>query len=289
MSDLMQALVKLIRLERLEDNLFRGESRDIVGSRVFGGQVLGQALLAASHTVEGRLAHSLQAYFLWPGDALAPIIYNVERVRDGGSFTTRRVVAIQHGRTIFDLAASFQVPEEGLEHQSEMPDVPAPEQLPTEEELTLAFIEREQPSVRMREALLRPQPIEVRPVDPDPHPIAPSKRPPVKSVWLRSSGPLPDEPSLHQALLAYGSDHGLLGAALRPHGLSFMRRSLHAASLDHAMWFHRRFRLDEWLLYSMDSPSSSGARGFARGQIFTRDGRLVASVAQEGLIRQRNK
>ncbi len=286
MSDLMQQLVRLMRLERLEENLFRGESRDIVGSRVFGGQVLGQALMAAYNTVEGRIAHSLQAYFIRPGDAKAPIIYDVERVRDGGSFTTRRVVAIQHGRPIFDLAASFQVPEQGHEHQFDMPDVPPPEEVMSEVEFNEQYIARENPPEHIAQLLRRRKdnPIEFRPIDPD-HPLRPPKKPPVQHVWFRATGSLPDELPLHQALLAYASDHGLLGVALRPHGLVFLHHRMQAASLDHAMWFHRPVRLDDWLLYSMDSPSTSGARGLARGQIFTRDGVLVASTAQEGLMR----
>lgn len=288
MSELMQRLVKLMELERLEDNLFRGESRNIVGTRVYGGQVLGQALMAASQTVEGRIAHSLQAFFILPGDASAPIIYDVERVRDGGSFTTRRVKAIQHGRTIFDLAASFQVREEGAEHQSEMPDVPPPEELPSESELLQKLLAKEKDMTEQRKAeIMRQRPIETRPVDPE-NPLNPEKQPPSRAVWFRADGRMPDDLALHQALLAYASDHGLLGVALRPHAYSFSHPNMQAASLDHAMWFHRDFRLDEWLLYTNDSPSASNARGFARGQIFTRDGKLVASVAQEGLMRMRS-
>lgn len=286
MSDLVSELVNLMQLERLEENLFRGESRNIVGRRVFGGQVLGQALMAATGTVEGREAHSLQAYFIRPGDANAPIIYNVERVRDGGSFTTRRVAAIQHGRTIFDLSASFQVPEEGHDHQVDMPKAPAPEEVETEQTFFERFIREESPPEHIAKLLRRRalNPVEFRPIDPD-HPLRPGKGEPLRQVWFRVKSAVPDDPALHRALLAYASDHGLLGAALRPHGLIFMHHRMQAASLDHTMWFHRPVRVDEWLLYSMESPSTSGARGLARGQIFTRDGVLVASTVQEGLMR----
>lgn len=284
MSSLMQKLVELIRLEPLGDDVFRGESRKTVGPRVFGGQVLGQALFAATRTVEGRTAHSLQAYFLAAGDATAPITYQVERVRDGGSFSTRRVVATQHGRRLFDLAASFQVPAQGLEHQSPMPEVIEPERLSGEREVTARFLEQEDVSENFRTALLRPQPIEFRPVAPD-HPLRPDKKTTAREVWMRAPEPLPDEPALHQALLAYASDRGLLGSALRAHGLGFLSRGLQVASLDHGMWFHRPFRFDDWLLYTMESPTATGERGFTRGQIFSRDGSLVASVVQEGLMR----
>lgn len=286
MSSLMQKLVELIRLEPLGDDAFRGQSRKIVGPRVFGGQVLGQALFAANQTVEGRTAHSLQAYFLAPGDAAAPITYQVERVRDGGSFSTRRVVASQHGRRLFDLSASFQVPAQGLEHQPPMPEVIEPERLPVERETVARFLEHEEVSDNFKAALLRPQPIEFRPVDPD-HPLRPEKTTAAREIWLRSPEPLPDEPTLHQALLAYASDRGLLGSALRAHGLGFLSRDLQVASLDHGMWFHRPFRFDDWLLYTMESPTATGERGFTRGQIFSRDGTLVASVVQEGLMRLR--
>jgi acyl-CoA thioesterase-2 len=289
MSELMQELLKLIQLEQLEENTFRGDSRNIVGKRVFGGQVLAQALLAATQTVaEGRLAHSLQAYFIRPGDASASIDYRVERVRDGGSFTTRRVIAIQAGRPIFDLAASFQAPEEGMEHQFATAEAPPPEGLLNDRDATERFLAEEPISENFRKALLRSEPIEIRPVVPT-HPLRPEKRPPVKQVWIRATGPLPNDPVMHRALLAYVSDRGLLSAALLPHGVTFLHRDFQGASLDHAMWFHQPFRLDDWLLYHMESPIASGSRGYTRGQIFTRDGRLVASVAQEGLIRRLKK
>ncbi len=285
MSDLIQELLQLMQLEQLEQDIFRGESRNIVGKRVFGGQVLAQALLAASRTVDaGRQAHSLQAYFLRPGDASAPIQYRVERVRDGVSFSTRRVVATQGGRTIFDLAASFQTPEPGIEHQAAAVEAPPPEELISDRDAAARFLENEPISENFRRALLRWDPIELRPVRPN-HPLRPEIRPPVKQVWFRATGPLPDDDSLHRALLAYISDRGLLSTALLPHGVTFLQRNFQGASLDHTMWFHQSCRLDDWLLYHMESPIAMGSRGYVRGQIFTRDGRLVASVAQEGLIR----
>ncbi|BCR04713.1 acyl-CoA thioesterase II [Desulfuromonas versatilis] len=283
MKNLVQDLVKHLTLERLEENLFRGESRDVGQKSVFGGQVLGQALMAAARTVEGRQAHSLHGYFLLPGDPRAPIVYDVERIRDGRSFTTRRVVAIQHGRAIFNMAASFQIREQGVEHQAQMPEVPGPEGLADKAELGRRAAERA--SGRVRRFLLQPRPIEFRPVAPD-DPLEPEPRPPQRQLWLRAAAALPDDPALHQAVLAYASDFSLLGTAFLPHGLSFLQRQVQAASLDHAMWFHREFRLDDWLLYAMDSPSAGNARGLCRGSIFTRDGKLVASVAQEGLIRK---
>jgi len=285
MSELIQELLDLMRLEQVDDDTYRGESRKIVGKRVFGGQVLGQALLAASRTVDdGRLSHSLQAYFIRPGDATAPIDYRVERVRDGLSFATRRVIAIQGGRTIFDLAASFQTPEQGIEHQFAKVEAPEPEGLVSDRDAAARFLENEPISENFRRALLRWEPIEIRPVRPV-HPLRPDRHEPVKQVWLRATGPLPDDQVLQRALLAYISDRGLLSAALLPHGLTFLQRNFQGASLDHAMWFHQPFRLDDWLLYHMESPIATGGRGYLRGQIFTRDGRLVASVAQEGLLR----
>jgi len=283
-AEAFQELLGLMQLEPLELNLFRGASRDIGTKRVFGGQVLAQALLAASHTVEGRLAHSLHAYFLRAGDPDAPIVYSVDRSRDGRSFTARRVVAIQHGRPIFTLAASFQVEEQGLEHQFDMPAVPAPEEvgpaasLPSTE---LARLPR-----NMQRWLDRFGPFEFRPVrGADPDDCKP--QPPFKELWFKLHGELDDNPRLHRALLAYVSDFHLVGTATLPHGISWMQGKLMMASLDHAMWFHRDFRLDDWLLYSCDSPSTSGGRGLSRGMIYDRQGRLVASTAQEGVIRLR--
>jgi acyl-CoA thioesterase-2 len=282
MHPILEDLIGLLRLERIEENIFRGDSRDIGSPQVFGGQVVGQALSAAQNTVEGRIAHSLHGYFLRRGDVNSPIIYEVDRARDGGSFSNRRVVAIQHGRPILNLAASFQVPEEGLSHQAEMPDVPGPDGLKDLTEVAkdmLEFI----PS-KMRRFLTDKRPFEFRHVEPVDFEV-PEKSPPRKHVWIRAVDALPDNPVLHQNLLTYVSDYELLGVATLPHGLSFTRGSVIMASLDHALWFHSEVKMDEWLLYAMDSPVSSGARGLARGQIFSQDGRLIASTAQEGLMR----
>lgn len=284
MSELVGALLEHLRLERLEHNLFRGSSRDVGQGSVFGGQVLAQALLAAGATVKERPAHSLHGYFLRPGDPQAPIVYDVDRIRDGRSFTTRRVVAIQHGRAIFNMSVSFQAHEEGIAHQGAMPEVPGPEGLPSRLELrrrAAAGCPEE-----LREPLTREWPIEFRPLQ-YLDPLEPERRPPLQQTWLRCPGALPDDPALHQAVLAYASDLSLLGTAFLPHGLSFYQRRVKAASLDHAMWFHRPLRVDDWLLYTMDSPFAGGGRGLARGSIYARDGELVASVAQEGLIRLR--
>jgi acyl-CoA thioesterase-2 len=282
MDPVLDDLLHLLKLERIEKNIFRGESRDIGGAQVFGGQVLGQALSAAHHTVEGRRAHSLHAYFLRRGDMSAPIIYDVDRARDGGSFSVRRVVAIQHGRPIFNLAASFQEPEEGLEHHAEMPDVEGPEGLPDLTEVAPRILDMI--PEKMHRYLTARRAFEFRPVEAMDF-AAPEPRPPLKFVWIKAVDALPDNPALHQNLLAYVSDYELLGTATLPHGLPFGQGRILMASLDHALWFHRDVRIDDWLLYAMDSPNASGARGFSRGQFFTRDGRLVASTTQEGLVR----
>jgi len=282
MDPVLQDLIDLLRLERIEDNIFRGASRDIGSPQVFGGQVLGQALSAAQHTVEGRVAHSLHAYFLRRGDIDAPIVYEVDRARDGGSFSNRRVVAIQHGRPILNMAASFQNPEDGLDHAATMPDVPPPEGLKDLTHLASDVLDRI--PVKLRRFMTEQRPFEFRPVEPANFDV-PKKLPPAKHVWIRAVDHLPDDLALHQNLLAYVSDFELLATSTLPHALSFTRGNVILASLDHALWFHRRFRIDEWLLYSMDSPNAGGARGFARGQLFTRDGALVASTSQEGLIR----
>jgi len=278
-------LVDLLQLERLEDNLFRGQSRDIGTRFVFGGQVLGQALSAAQQTVDpAREAHSLHAYFLRAGDIDAPIVYSVERTRDGGSFSARRVVAIQHGQTILNGSISFQVPEKGFEHQSSMPDVPAPEDidpLPPVPPERLARL-----PVKLQRWLGVDSPIEFRHVWPQDK-LNPVKRPPYQHIWFRLAAPVDGPAALHRALLAYASDFNLVGTATLPHGISYYTHNVQMASLDHALWFHRPFRVDEWLLYSFDSPTAQGGRGLARGQIFSRDGQLVASTAQEGLIRLR--
>ena len=282
MHPVLDDLITLLKLERIEDNIFRGDSRDIGSAQVFGGQVLGQALSAAQHTVEGRVAHSLHAYFLRRGDMDAPIVYEVDRARDGGSFSTRRVVAIQHGRPIFNLAASFQNPEPGLEHQADAPEVPGPEGLRDLAEMAGDFVDRL--PVKMRRFMTEKRPFEFRPVET----LTLGSReplPPVKHVWIRAVDAIPDDLALHQNLLAYVSDFELLGTSTLPHGLPFMEGKVIMASLDHALWFHRPFRIDEWLLYAMESPNASGARGFARGQLFDAGGTLVASTAQEGLVR----
>ena len=281
---LVDELVELMRLEPLGDDRFLAQSEDIGTPAVFGGQVLGQALMAASRTVEAdRPAHSMHAYFLLPGEH-APIEYSVDRVRDGRSFTTRHVVARQGERIIFEMSASFQTVDEGIEHQLPMPAAAGPQGLASELEQRIAMGERL--PARWRDKGLTPHGLEYRRVDPDDL-LAPEVRPAESALWMRAIAPLPDDPNVHRALLAYASDHGLLGAAMRPHGLSFMSGQVRPASLDHAMWFHRDFRLDDWLLYSLDSPSASGARGLCRGSIFARDGRLVASTAQEGMLRVR--
>ena len=282
MHPVLEDLIALLQLERIEDNIFRGDSRDIGSPQVFGGQVIGQALSAAQHTVDDRIAHSLHAYFLRRGDMDAPIIYEVDRARDGGSFSNRRVVAIQHGRPILNLAASFQNPEKGLEHYAAMPDVPGPEGLQDLTDVAKGVLDKI--PAKMRRYLTDKRPFEFRHVKPVNF-EAREKLPPQKQVWIRAVDKLPNDPVLHQNLLTYVSDYELLGVATLPHGLSFTRDSFIMASLDHALWFHREFRVDEWLLYSMDSPAASGARGLARGQFFTENGDLIASTTQEGLIR----
>jgi acyl-CoA thioesterase-2 len=276
-------LIDLLSLERLEDNLFRGQSRDIGTKYVFGGQVLGQALSAANATLESaRNAHSLHAYFLKAGDIEHPIVYQVDRTRDGGSFSVRRVTAIQHGKPIFFLAASFQKDEPGGEHQLSMPEVPKPEDIEPSPSVP-AHVLAKLP-IKVQRWLSRMGPFEFRHVYPRDE-LNPPKRPPFQQVWFRLGERVGDAPELHRALLAYASDFHLLGTATFPHGISYYQPNVQMASLDHALWFHRPFRADEWLLYSIDSPSAQGARGLARGLIFDRDGRLVASTAQEGLIR----
>lgn len=286
MSGHVDNLLQLLDLEPLEVNIYRGQNRDIGTGRVFGGQVFAQALVAARRTVDGaREAHSVHGYFILPGDLKAPIVYFVDRLRDGSSFTTRRVTAIQHGRAIFNLSVSFHIDEPGLTHQDAMPVVAAAESLVTELELIKGVAQRiPEP---LRPVLTQERPIDFRPVVPL-DPFDPKPRTPVRHVWFRAYGKLPDDPLLHQAVLAYASDHSLLGTALMPHGLSLWSPGMQLASLDHSLWLHRAFRVDEWLLYVMDSPVSAGARGFVRGSIYAQDGTLVASVAQEGLMRVRD-
>jgi acyl-CoA thioesterase-2 len=282
----VEQLLSTLDLEQLEHNLFRGRSPQNGWQRVFGGQVVGQALVAADRTVEAedRLPHSLHAYFLLPGDPKVPIIYEVDRIRDGGSFTTRRVVAIQHGQPIFSMGVSFHKDEPGLDHQIAMPAVPAPETLPSEAELKARLIPN-LPEV-MRSYWERERPIELRPVDISRY-FSAEKGEPSQYIWFKANGVLPDNFRLHQCVLAYASDFSLLDTALIAHGRVMFDPRLMLASLDHAVWFHRHFRADEWLLYAQDSPSAQAARAFCRGSIFARDGRLVASVTQEGLIREK--
>lgn len=282
MQQLLDDLIKVMTLERLERDLFRGESRDIGSPQVFGGQVLGQALVAATATVEERAVHSLHAYFLRRGDFNSPIVYEVDRARDGNHFSTRRVVAIQHGAQIFNMSASFQDVEQGLDHQALMPVVPAPEDLADLTTYLNEILHRLPSSVQR--ILGHKRPFEFRPTD-APNYLNDKKAAPLRHIWFRAVAKLPDDEALHRCLLAYVSDFNLLDTALMPHGIPTMAHSLVMASIDHAMWFHRSVRVDEWLLYSTDSPSASGARGFARGSIFSRDGRLIASTSQEGLMR----
>ena len=285
MSRALDQLLTILDIERLEENLFRGLSPQVGWQRVFGGQVIGQALVAANRTVNGRLTHSLHAYFLRAGDPSVPIIYNVDRIRDGGSFTTRRVVAVQHGQAIFSMAASFHREETGLEHQIKMPEVPPPESLPSEAELKACLIDRVPPQVKAYWE--RERPLEIRPVDLSRY-LTPGNHDPSQQVWIRATGELSNDQSLHQCVLAYASDFTLLDTALIAHGRFVFDPKLILASLDHALWFHRKLRADEWLLYAQDSPISGGGRAFCRGMLFTRDGKLVASTAQEGLLRERS-
>ena len=283
MDSRLADLQRQFELERLEVNLFRGQSRDTGSPQVFGGQVLGQALKAASATIEdGRICHSLHAYFLRRGDFNKPIVYSVDRSRDGGSFSARRVLAIQDGEQIFLCSASFQEPEPGLEYQASMPKVPPPEDLQPFAKPPAAVLEKL--PEKLRRWLEIERPFEFRPVQ-QYNPLAPVACEPVRQIWMRAVDKLPDDDALHRCLIAYISDYWLLDTTTMPHGSSFLRGNLIMASIDHAIWFHRPGRVDDWLLYSLDSPSSSGARGFARGSLYSRSGVLVASTAQEGLIR----
>jgi len=284
MTDVLEQLVGLLSLERIEMNLFRGQSQDLGWGTVFGGQVLGQALSAAAKTVpDERSVHSFHGYFLRPGAVDRPIVYDVDRIRDGKSFTTRRVVAIQNGRAIFSMSASFQIAEDGFEHQDEMPDIPGPDGIPSEADMVRKHFERIPKLLRARASA--DWPIEIRPVD-SPNLLSPKPRAPRRAVWLRTLRELPDDPALHRYLLAYASDFSFLSTSMYPHAVSWLTPGMQVASLDHAMWFHRPLRMDEWLLHVMESPSTSGGRGLVRGRVFSEDGRLVASTAQEGLIRQ---
>jgi acyl-CoA thioesterase-2 len=286
MSTAVQTMLDVLNLEQLEVNLFRGRSPQDRWQRVFGGQVIGQALVAASRTVEGRPPHSMHAYFLVGGDPKVPIIYEVDRIRDGKSFTTRRVVAIQHGQAIFTLMVSFHNDEEGLTHQTSMPQVPPPEELPSEAQIKATILPTMPEAVRRYYESERP--IELRPVQYDRY-LGKKYEDGKFNVWIRATGKLPDDPAIHQCVLAYASDMSLLDTALVPHGRSLFEREFMGASLDHALYLHRPFRADDWLLYAQETPTMTGSRGFARGLIYTREGSLVASVAQEGLVRIRRK
>ncbi len=283
----IKELQNLLKLEQLEENIFRGESENIGSGRVFGGQALAQALSAAYETVsQDRFVHSLHGYFILAGDHDVPIVYEVDRIRDGGSFTTRRVVAIQKGRAIFNMSASFQIEEEGFDHQIDMINVPPPESLISMEKSAELYGKNWPAPVR--NFYMQKRPIEFRHVEVT-DPMKPGHRPPIRHVWMRAKSDLPKDKRLHQTILAYASDYNLLITSMLPHNIQLWSRNMQVASLDHAMWFHRAFLMDDWLLYALDSPSASNARGFCRGNIFTREGVLVASVTQEGLIRQRKK
>ncbi|MCE4223286.1 acyl-CoA thioesterase II [Methylobacterium sp. C25] len=290
MSDAVRELLAILDLEQLETDLFRGTCQKSGWKRVFGGQVVAQALVAVSRTVEAtRPPHSLHAYFLLGGDPAVPIVYEVERIRDGGSFTTRRVKAIQHGRAIFAMSASFHGEEPGYDHASAMPDVPMPEELGEARSFIAASPEQADTIVPAKTFAYFTQswPIELKPVEVERY-LSRAPHPPRFHVWMRTGATLPDDPAIHRAVLAYASDMTLLDSTLIAHGRTVFDPEIQSASLDHALWFHRPARADEWLLYAQESPNTSGARGFARGAIYARDGRLVASVAQEGLIRQRS-
>ncbi len=284
----VKALLEQTALEQIENNIFRGQSHDVGSPHIFGGQILAQALHAASHTVPtDRIAHSFHGYFILPGDLTKPVVFEVERIRDGGSFTTRRIVAIQNGKAIFNSSASFQLRQEGLSHQMEMPkDVPAPDTLVDDRIIGEQYKEFIPKS--LRKFLEIPRPIEFRPVEIFDY-FKPESLPPFRNVWIRARGKMNDDIRDHQKVLAYASDYNLLSTSILPHQHEVNMPQLQMASLDHAMWFHREFRADEWLLYAIDSPSSSNARGFTRGNFFTPEGDLVASVVQEGMIRKRRK
>jgi len=285
MKDRVDELVGLMELEEVVQDRYLGRTIDLGWGRLFGGHVLGQSLSAASRTVSRDwLAHSLHGYFLRPGAVDAPVLYEVDRIRNGGSFATRRVIARQRGEVILNMAASFHREETGLEHQMAMPEVLQPGQLASEVELRREVADRI--PEQYRDTWTRERPIELRPVEPIDF-FQPEAQEPRRHVWFRAAHQLPDDPVLHRCLLAYTSDFALLATALLPHGVTYLQPEMQVASLDHAMWFHRDFRIDDWLLYAMDSPSASGALGFTRGTVFDRQGRQVASVAQEGLIRKR--
>ncbi|AVR03137.1 acyl-CoA thioesterase II [Pluralibacter gergoviae] len=286
MSQALANLLSLLNLEKIEEGLFRGQSEDLGLRQVFGGQVVGQALYAAKETVpEDRLVHSFHSYFLRPGDSLKPIVYDVEVLRDGNSFSARRVAAIQNGKPIFYMTASFQAPESGYEHQKSMPEAPSPDGLPSELEIAHKLSHLlPQP---LREKFLRDKPLEIRPVEFH-NPMKGHVAPPARQVWIRANGRVADDLRVHQSLLGYASDFNFLVVALQPHGVGFLEPGMQVATIDHSMWFHRPFDMNEWLLYSVESTSASSARGFVRGEFYTQDGVLVASTVQEGVMRKRS-
>lgn len=285
MSQALSNLLTLLKLEKIEEGIFRGQSEDLGLRQVFGGQVVGQAMYAAKATVPAdRLIHSFHSYFLRPGDSLKPIIYDVEVLRDGNSFSARRVAAIQNGKPIFYMTASFQAPESGFEHQKAMPAAPSPDGLPSE--LQIAHKLSHLLPAPLKEKFLRDKPLEIRPVEFH-NPMKGHVAEPARQVWIRASGQVPDDLQVHQSLLGYASDFNFLVVALQPHGVGFLEPGMQVATIDHSMWFHRPFDLNDWLLYSVESTSASSARGFVRGEFYTQDGVLVASTVQEGVIRQR--
>ncbi|QZN96883.1 acyl-CoA thioesterase II [Symbiopectobacterium purcellii] len=284
MSHALQHLLELLKLEKIEEGLFRGQSEDLGLRQVFGGQVVGQALYAAKQTVEaGRGLHSFHSYFLLPGDSRKPIVYDVQNLRDGNSFSARRVSAIQNGKPIFFMTASFQRQESGFEHQNTMPEVPGPESLPSEQEIAQSMVHLL--PEQFRDKFLQQRAIEMRPVKFH-NPLKGHVDEPIRHVWCRANGVMPDDERIHKYLLGYTSDCNFLLTALQPHGVGFLEPGMQVATIDHSMWFHRPFRLDDWLLYTVESTSASGARGFVRGQFYTQDGTLVASTVQEGVMRR---
>ena len=287
MGKVLNDLLQQLSLEKLEDNLFRGESQDLGYGAVFGGQVMGQAISAAKETVkEAQQVHSFHSYFLRPGKTDKPIIYDVERIRDGNSLSARRIKAIQNGKPIFYMTASFKAPEKGLEHQDPMPDAPAPEDLISEQEM--ALLHSDLLPAFIRDKLVAEKPIEMRPVNLI-NPVEPEVSPAKRLVWFKANGRMPNDLRVHRYLLAYASDFNFLPTALQPHGISYLTEGMQVVTIDHSMWFHHDFRLDEWLLYSVESSVASDGRGLVKGQFFTRDGKLVATAVQEGLIRVRRK
>lgn len=287
MSQALENLLNLVHLEKIEEGLFRGQSEDLGLRQVFGGQVVGQALFAAKQTVpEDRVIHSFHSYFLRPGDSQKPIIYDVESLRDGKSFSARRVSAIQNGQPIFYMTASFQSPESGFEHQKPMPQVKGPDNLPNEQQMAqkMAHMLPE----KLREKFIAERPLEIRPVQIH-NPLRGHVDKPQRQVWIRANGTLPDDLRIHQYLLGYASDLNFLPVALQPHGKGFLESDMQVATIDHSMWFHRELNFNDWLLYSVESTSASGARGFVRGEFYNRQGELVASTVQEGVMRQRSE